>query len=104
VITTGDFASPYAKLAGTHWRLMTPPQHLWYFTRASVERMARPLGLRVESFDHPWKTVPLSLITFQVRRMLGLRPAGTAAPSRMGVPVNLFDAMRVVLRKGERVA
>jgi SAM-dependent methyltransferase len=104
VITTGDFASPYAKLAGTHWRLMTPPQHLWYFTRASVERMSRPLGLRVESFDHPWKTVPLSLITFQVRRMLGLRPAGTTAPSRMGVPVNLFDAMRVVLRKGERVA
>jgi SAM-dependent methyltransferase len=104
VITTGDFASPYAKLSGTHWRLMTPPQHLWYFTRASIERMGQRLGLRMESFDHPWKIVPISLIGFQLRRMLGLRAAGTGSPSRMGVPVNLFDAMRIVLRKGERAA
>jgi len=104
VITTGDFASPYARLARTHWRLMTPPQHLWYFTRASMERFARPLGLHVGSFDHPWKVVPISLITFQLRRMVGLRSSGTPAASRVGVPVNLFDAMRIVLRKGERVA
>jgi hypothetical protein len=83
---------------------MTPPQHLWYFTRASVERMSLPLGLRVESFDHPWKIVPVSLISFQIRRMLGLRGSGMSAASRLGIPVNLFDAMRVVLRKGERVA
>jgi len=99
VITTGDFASPYARLSGTHWRLMTPPQHLWYFTRASVERMARPLGLHMESFDHPWKIVPASLIGFQLKRMLGLRPAPARTASRMGIPVNLFDAMRIVLRK-----
>jgi SAM-dependent methyltransferase len=104
VITTGDFASPYAKLAGARWRLMTPPQHLWYFTRASVERMARSLGLRMESFGHPWKVVPASLIGFQLRRMFGLRPRAAATASRMGVPVNLFDAMRIVLRKGERAA
>jgi SAM-dependent methyltransferase len=98
VITTGDFASLYARLAGARWRLMTPPQHLWYFTRASIERMAGSLGLRMESFDHPWKIVPLSLIMFQIGRMLGRRSAGAMA-SRMGLPVNLFDAMRVVLRK-----
>jgi SAM-dependent methyltransferase len=99
VITTGDFAAPYAKLAGARWRLMTPPQHLWYFTRESVSRMSHPLGLRLESFDHPWKIVPASLISFQIRRMLGRRPAGAAAGSGLGIPVNLFDAMRVVLRK-----
>lgn len=98
LITTGDFGSVYARLAGARWRLMTPPQHLWYFTRPSIERMTRPLGLRVEAFDHPWKIVPLSLIEFQFRRMLGLR-APVAAASRLGIPVNLFDAMRIVLRK-----
>jgi hypothetical protein len=98
VVTTGDFASLYARLAGARWRLMTPPQHLWYFTRASIERMAGSLGLRMESFDHPWKIVPLSLIMFQIGRMLGIRSAGATA-SRLGLPVNLFDAMRVVLRK-----
>jgi len=43
--------------------------------------------------------VPLSLILFQVRRMLGLRGTAITAASRIGIPVNLFDAMRVVLRK-----
>jgi SAM-dependent methyltransferase len=98
VITTGDFASLYARIAGPGWRLMTPPQHLWYFTRASIERMAHSLGLRLEAFDHPWKIVPISLILFQIQRMFGIRSAA-AASSRLGLPVNLFDAMRVVLRK-----
>ena len=100
VITTGDFASLYARLAGASWRLMTPPQHLWYFTRSSIERMARPFGLQIEAFDHPWKIVPLSLMVFQVRRIFGLRSTAASAPSHMGLPVNLFDAMRIVLRKG----
>ena len=74
VITTGDFGALTARLAGAHWRLMTPPQHLWFFSRDSIRRMAAPLGLALEHFDHPWKLVPLSLITFQLRRMVGLRP------------------------------
>ncbi|MGB8757423.1 MAG: class I SAM-dependent methyltransferase [Pseudolabrys sp.] len=99
LITTGDFASPSARAAGARWRLMTPPQHLWYFTLESVERMAHALGLRIERYDHPWKIVPISLIGFQIRRMLGMRTAGTSTTSGVGLPVNLFDAMRIVLRK-----
>jgi len=78
---------------------MTPPQHLWFLTRASMRRMARTLGFAVEHVDHPWKIVPASLIAFQLRRMLGLRAAPARSASRLGLPVNLFDAMRVVLRK-----
>jgi SAM-dependent methyltransferase len=98
VITTGDFGSLTAKLAGARWRLMTPPQHLWFFTRESMRRLAGELDLTMESFDHPWKLVPAALIAFQVRRLLGL-PSTKSAGSRVGLPVNLFDAMRVVLRK-----
>jgi SAM-dependent methyltransferase len=99
VITTGDFASPLARLAGAKWRLMTPPQHLWFFTPESLGRLAASLGLSVERCGHPGKVVPLSLIVFQVRRMLGLRGAPVTAASQIGIPVNLFDAMRIVLRK-----
>jgi hypothetical protein len=99
VITTGDFGSAVARLAGAKWRLMTPPQHLWFFTQESLRRMSASLGLSMIHVDHPWKTVPASLIVFQLRRMLGLRTAGNATSSRIGIPVNLFDAMRVVLRK-----
>jgi SAM-dependent methyltransferase len=99
VITTGDFASRSARLLGAYWRLMTPPQHLWYFTRESIRRISHPLALGMESCDHPWKIVPISLIAFQIRRMLGMRGAGPLTTSSVGLPVNLFDAMRIVLRK-----
>jgi SAM-dependent methyltransferase len=99
VITTGDFASPLARLAGANWRLMTPPQHLWFFTPESMRRTAAGLGLSLERCDHPAKIVPLSLILFQVRRMVGLRGSPITAASGIGIPVNLFDAMRIVLRK-----
>jgi SAM-dependent methyltransferase len=99
VITTGDFGSTIARLAGARWRLMTPPQHLWFFTLESMRRLSGGIGLAMEHVDHPWKIVPASLIAFQLRRMLGLRGQGLTAASRIGVPVNLFDAMRVVLRR-----
>ncbi len=99
VITTGDFASFYARLAGRNWRLMTPPQHLWFFTPASMRRLAHTLGLRLELCDHPWKIVPLALIQFQLRRLLGARRGlSNTFANRVGLPVNLFDAMRCVLR------
>jgi hypothetical protein len=78
---------------------MTPPQHLWFFTHASMQGLAKRLGLRLESFDHPGKIVPASLITFQLRRMLHMPAPSSSAGSRLGIPVNLGDAMRVVLRK-----
>jgi len=100
VITTGDFASLYARLARQRWRLMTPPQHLWFFTADSIGRLSRALGLELEACDHPWKVVPLALIEFQMRRSLGAKRSPlTAFTSRIGLPVNLFDAMRCVLRK-----
>ncbi len=99
VISTGDFASVLAKFSGAKWRLMTPPQHLWYFTPESMRRMSARIGLSVEHLDHPWKSVPVSLILFQLRRMFGIGGAPVTAGSSIAVPVNLFDAMRIVLRK-----
>jgi SAM-dependent methyltransferase/predicted RNA-binding Zn-ribbon protein involved in translation (DUF1610 family) len=99
VVTTGDFGALPARLAGARWRLMTPPQHLWFFSQESMRRMAASAGLKVEYIDHPWKTVPLSLISFQLARMIGFEPRAAGAWGKLGVPVNLFDAMRVVLRK-----
>ena len=99
VITTGDFGSLSARLAGARWRLMTPPQHLWFFSQASMRQMAAARGLEVAYLDHPWKVVPLSLIHFQLARMIGLHLRKVPTWGGVGVPVNLFDAMRVVLRK-----
>jgi 2-polyprenyl-3-methyl-5-hydroxy-6-metoxy-1,4-benzoquinol methylase len=102
VVTTGNFGSLTARLMGRRWRLMTPPQHLWFFTQASLRRLGERLGLEVVAASHPWKIVPLSLIAYQLRRAFGMATQSEARASWMssvGLPVNLFDAMRVVLRK-----
>ena len=101
LFTTGDFGSAPAKILGRKWRLMTPPQHLFFFTRKSVDALATRLGGTVKRFDHPGKVVPLNLILYQLPRILGLRPPKQAPKfgGSLGLPVNLFDAMRVVLHK-----
>ena len=99
VITTGNFASLAAKVTGPGWRLMTPPQHLWFFTPESMRRMSSRLMQSVEALSHSWKLVPVSLLVFQMRRMLGFPNVKISSGGGVGLPVNLFDAMRVVLRK-----
>lgn len=95
-VTTGDWGSLTAKLMGRSWRLMTPPQHLFFFTQTAMVRMLERIGYRILEITHPAKHVPASLILFQLSRLLGLQPKPTKLPNWMSVPVNLFDAMRVV--------
>jgi SAM-dependent methyltransferase len=101
ILTTPDFGSALARITGKSWRNMTPPQHLWYFTRDSITRIAAAAGLEVDQIGHPWKRVPISLIVQLISRYTGveLPRSMLTSLSKIGMPVNLFDAMRVVLRK-----
>jgi SAM-dependent methyltransferase len=98
-ITTGDFSSAVAKMMGQHWRLMTPPQHLWFFTPKSLKLLGEAAGLELIELDHPWKKVPLGLMAYQALRYLSYTPRLPAWMHNTGLPVNLFDAMRAVFRK-----
>ena len=102
LLTTGDWNSLTARAMGAAWRLMTPPQHLFYFTPKSLTMLGQRHGLSVESITYPWKTVPLALVGHQLKRMIGFgggRTGGFKLLNKVGVPVNLFDAARVVYRK-----
>lgn len=98
LLTTGDWASFLAGAMGPKWRLMTPPQHLSFFTPKSMRLMLEGAGLRVLEISHPWKLVPLDLAVFQLRRILGLKSKIPTFGS-VGIPINLWDAMRVVAVK-----
>jgi 2-polyprenyl-3-methyl-5-hydroxy-6-metoxy-1,4-benzoquinol methylase len=50
VLTTGDIGSAYARARGAQWHLLTPPWHLYFFSRATLEAVARRSGLRVVHF------------------------------------------------------
>jgi SAM-dependent methyltransferase len=96
VITTGDFGSLAARLLGRRWRLMTPPQHLWFFTERSLARLLEQRGFHVLRTTRPWKLVPLHLMAYQLCRYLGSQDWVRRVRIPGSVPVNLFDAMRVI--------
>lgn len=99
LMTTGDFSSLLARATGSQWRLMTPPQHLWFFTPRSLQVVCARLDLELVYLDHPWKKVPIGLIVYQLCRYVSLKLALPKWMHRVGIPVNLFDAMRLVFRK-----
>ena len=101
ILTTPNFASALAKITGKGWRNMTPPQHLWYFTPDSIAKIAAAAELEICQITHPWKRVPISLIMQLISRSTGLAMPRTvlSSLSKVGLPVNLFDTMRIVLRK-----
>lgn len=78
---------------------MTPPQHLWFFTQNGITKLARRLGFEVVAIDHPWKNVPIGLVAYQIGRNFNSKFAAPTFLSGISIPINLFDAMRVVLRK-----
>ncbi|MBA3391991.1 MAG: class I SAM-dependent methyltransferase [Deltaproteobacteria bacterium] len=99
MITTGDFGSLLSRAMGKRWRLMTPPQHLWFFSRATLTALLERQGFRVHSFAHPWKRVPLNLVTYQITRYLGNRSPFRKLSIPGAIPLNLFDAMRVIAER-----
>jgi SAM-dependent methyltransferase len=99
LITTGDVDSLISRISGRHWRLLTPPQHLYYFSRTSLSTLLTAVGFSDIEVDYPWKTVPLNLMAYQLFSRSGLKTLAPKFSSSIGLPVNLFDAMRVIARK-----
>ena len=99
LITTGDVGALSARLLGSRWRLMTPPQHLWFFSGSTLRALLARHGFTVESTTHPWKLVPLQLVAYQASRAIGAQGLLKGRQVPGSLPINLFDAMRVIARR-----
>jgi 2-polyprenyl-3-methyl-5-hydroxy-6-metoxy-1,4-benzoquinol methylase len=99
LITTGDWESVLSRVMGSSWRLMTPPQHLFFFSKNTLAKVLARAGFRIIEFSRPTKLVPVSLILFQLARVFGMKPRARSWMQGTALPVNLFDAMRVIAVK-----
>jgi SAM-dependent methyltransferase len=104
-VTTGDIGSRVARFQGRRWRLIHPPTHLHYFTRASLCTLFERHGLRVEEvrYQPQYRSVRLVLYSLIALRRASLRrffDKMTCLPG-MGFtfPLNLRDIMLVVARR-----
>ena len=102
VISTGDWDSLLGRTLGRHWRLITPPQHLHFFSLGTLTTLIERIGFRVVSYVRPSKLISLGLATYALRNRLGLRTPVLSWLNNVGIPINLFDTVRVVARREAR--
>ncbi len=101
VLTTGDVSSPFARLCGSRWRLLTPPSHLSFFSRAGMNRMLTDHGFREIRFE---TTGYHRSLKFTLFRLFGADRTGRLPPwlKNGTYYLNLGDIMRVSARKPDR--
>jgi SAM-dependent methyltransferase len=108
-LTTGDIGSTVATLRGRQWRMIHPPTHLQYFSRATMRRFLSRCGLdvvaiRAVSVYRTLHSVLASLAALgrgtprQMAAWLGgTLPLGFQ--KRLGAWIDLGDIMFVAARK-----
>ena len=104
-IETADLASPYARLAGRRYHFFTPPNHLTYFTRATLARLLAEQGFADPGFYRVGKWVTLRRLLYHVytrapRPALGrlVRVVERSGFARLALPVNLGDDVLALAR------
>lgn len=99
MFTTGDFKSLISRIMGKKWRLMTPPQHLFFYTRKSIEKLLENAGFQLVELTSPSRIVPMELFFYQLNRITGIRIPWLEKKFKGGIRINPLDIMRVIAVK-----
>ncbi len=98
-LSTGDLGSLCARLTGSRWHLFNLPEHLFFFTRASLRGLLEACGLRVVRSRYEVNWVPLRYVAERLSKTAGARRravgGGRGRLGRLLVPATLFDVLGV---------
>lgn len=109
-LTTGDIGSRNARRRGARWRMIHPPTHLQYFSRATLGRFLTRHGLEERAVESApvYRNLRGTLAALQIlgqsrllQRLARLTATlvPTAAQERLGLWTDLGDIMFVAARK-----
>ncbi len=62
VIATGDTDSLWAKISGRKWTFYNPPQHIFYFNKATATKLLEESGFKVEKVTTAGKWLSMSYV------------------------------------------
>lgn len=101
LLTTGNINSFYARISGKYWRLMTPPQHVTFFSDKTIRNLFERHSFKIIELSCPYKLVPIGLILYQITRRFKIKLPNFILQtlSKIFFPINLFDTMRVIAIK-----
>jgi len=107
VLTTPNLTSAYARLMGTRWHALVPPEHLHYFTPTSMKKLLSDAGFEVVSLKAPVKSFTFAYIFQMLARWQKLRAWSIAADffrrhknlGNASIPLPLRDNLYVIARK-----
>jgi SAM-dependent methyltransferase len=103
-ITTGDIGSLVARLRGAKWRMIHPPSHLHYFSRATLKRLLsnrgfRVIGIRSVGVARSLRQILYSLLVLHLHRSGAYAALEKLVPATWGFTLNTFDIMQVLAEK-----
>lgn len=98
VLTTVDFDAWLARLLGKRWRMMKPPEHLFYWNRRSLTRIFGDRGL-TGSFENYWLYLPKAYVMKQFQQQFGFRPGFVGLWPGEDIPIPSFDVLLACLQK-----
>jgi 2-polyprenyl-3-methyl-5-hydroxy-6-metoxy-1,4-benzoquinol methylase len=106
VLSTGDAASPVARLSGKRWHLLTPRHHNFFFTAATLRSGLDRAGFDVLESKHLSSPYSLRYCVYKLgtimprSRVLRFASRLTSASrlGRVALPVNLGDIVTVLAK------
>ena len=101
-MSTGDITSLCARVTGPRWHLFNLPEHLFFFSPASLRRLLAAAGCQVVTQTREWLWLPATYLCERLRKAHGLpaplagglRRAAQALSVRL-LPATLLDVIGV---------
>lgn len=105
-LSVGDVGCALARVMGRYWYHVTPPIHIWFFTRVTMARILDEAGFDIVRCDYPGKYVDVATAIERMKDACPVKPmlAFTRWAGRQGwtgryLYINLMDTMYVYARK-----
>lgn len=98
ILTTVDFDSLFSKLAGKKWRLLVPPEHIYYWTKKSISLLFSKYNFEGVCKDYMLYITKTYLIE-RFKLQFNFNPIFFKFIPFSLIPVRSFDTMKCYFRK-----